>query len=938
MDTRPAARRVARKELGIFFASPAAWLFLGTFAGVSLFAVFWVESFFARNVADARPLFQWMPLLLVFLCSALSMRSWSEERRSGTLEHLLVQPTPLWRIVLGKFYACLALLSLALVCTLPLPVTVALVANLDWGPVFAGYLASILLGAAYLSIGMWVSARTDNSIVALIGSVTLCGLFYLVGSDLFTNFFPSAQAELLRELGSGSRFDSITRGVIDIRDLFYYLSLCCAFLGLTIYRLEREGWARFATTPRQRHWRVGIVLVLANLLVANLWLAKVPGLRQDITEGRIYSLSDTSRELLGQLREPLLIRGYFSARNHSLLAPLEPQLKDLIEEYATAAHGNVRVEFVDPAGNPELEQEALQRFGMHPTPIQVADRHQTSLVNAWFHVLVEYATEFRVLGFSDLIEVRTATNGRPEVLLRNPEFDITSAIRDVMHDYRSGGDLFAGIQDPVEFIGYISADGKLPQRLRDYRDVIEKTLADAVAASAGKLSFRLLQPEDGDGALAQKLEQDWGFTPLHDPDTDTPFFFYLTLADSRQVVRLPGEGFDPANFRLVLDAGLRRFAHGFTRSVALVAPRTRPELARLNLGGPGFARLREAISRDYTLIEERLDDGSVSPEADVLVLAAPENLDEVAVYAVDQFLMRGGTVILATSPWTVTPGEQGLELHGYNSGLRDWLAHNGVGIGKGLVMDSRQARFPAPVQRAQSDSAADNLKIIDYPFFVDVRDDGLSEHPISRNLPHVTVAWPSPLEVQHLPQRRVTPLLFSSADAGVSQQPEVAARENSSWQIPEPRARQVLGVSIHGVFDSAFQAPPLALARHIDGRLPQAFVRRSPESARLIVYPSNDIFSDRVLSALVQATGTQYLGPIALFSNTLDWALRDQRFLPIRARAHFNRTLPPMTEKMRLGLELFNYGAALGWLLLLALLGWLLRRHRRTWLRRELGL
>ncbi len=936
MDVRPVARRVARKELGLFFASPAAWLCLGGFAACSLFIVFWAASFFARNIADVRPLFEWMPLLLVFLCSALSMRSWSEERRSGTLEHVLVQPSPLWRFALGKFYASFALLCLALVATLPLPLTVALVADLDWGPVLAGYLASLLLGAAYLAIGMCVSARTDNSVVALIGSVALCGGLYLIGSDLFTGFFTVEQAELLRQLGSGSRFQSITRGVIDLRDLFYYLSLWAGFLGLTIYGLEKVGWARLATTPRQRHLRIAIALLLANLLVANLWLDRLPTLRADITRGQLYSLSDTSRELVGQLREPVLIRGYFSARNHSLLAPLEPQLRDLIEEYAEAAGGNVQVEFIDPADHPEIEQEALKHYGMRPTPIQVADRHQSSLVNAWFHVLVQYATEYRVLSFNDLIEVRTATSGRPEVLLRNPEYDITSAIRDVVSNYRAGGNLFAGIEEPVEFIGYVSADARLPQALRDYRAMVESTLEEAVAAADGKFSFRFLHPEDGDGALAQRIASEWGFTPSEDESLDEPYYFYLTLADSRQVVRLPGGTFNPADFRLALDAGLRRFARNFTRSVALVAPRTHPELARRNPQGPSFAQLRETIAREHSVVEESLRDGEVSAEADILVIAAPENLDEVAVFAIDQFLMRGGTVVLASSRWSVAPGEHGLELRAFSSGLNGWLEHLGIRLGAGLVMDEQHGRFPVPVQRAGDDSAAGNLQIIDYPYFIDLRARGLAEHPITRNLPQLTMPWASPLQVEHHDSIRVTPLLWSSPEAWVDSEPLIAPREGEQWQGPSQRERQWLGALLQGRFESYFQHAPAALAR--GSKQPREFLRRAPESARLIIYPSNELLSDRLLGALVQASGTQYLSPLVLLNNTLDWSLREDRLLHIRARAHFNRTLPPMEPGMRLALELFNYAAALAWLLLLAGGAWLLRRRRRAWYRRELGL
>jgi ABC-2 type transport system permease protein len=122
MATNSVTRRIAQKEVRLFFSSPVAWLFLASFAVATLFIFFWVESFFARNIADIRPLFEWMPILLIFLCAALTMRMWSEERHSGTLEHVLTQPASLWHFVMGKFCACFALLLLALTSTLPLPI------------------------------------------------------------------------------------------------------------------------------------------------------------------------------------------------------------------------------------------------------------------------------------------------------------------------------------------------------------------------------------------------------------------------------------------------------------------------------------------------------------------------------------------------------------------------------------------------------------------------------------------------------------------------------------------------------------------------------------------------------------------------------------------------------------------------------------------------
>ena len=125
--------RIARKELAAYFSSPAAFIFIGVFLAALLFIFFWVDRFFARNIADMRPLFEWMPVLLIFLVSAMTMRMWSEERRAGTLEFLLTAPVHPIDLVTGKFLACLGLVAITLALTLPLTITVAILGPLDWG-------------------------------------------------------------------------------------------------------------------------------------------------------------------------------------------------------------------------------------------------------------------------------------------------------------------------------------------------------------------------------------------------------------------------------------------------------------------------------------------------------------------------------------------------------------------------------------------------------------------------------------------------------------------------------------------------------------------------------------------------------------------------------------------------------------------------------------
>ncbi|MFW5878748.1 MAG: ABC transporter permease, partial [Myxococcota bacterium] len=136
---------IAMRELRGYFQSAVAVIFLATFLAVVMFTFFWVDKFFARNIADLRPLFDWLPILLIFLVGALTMRLWSEEHRSGTIEILMTMPVPTHRLVLGKFLAGLLLVAIALALTLGLPLSVSMMGDLDWGPVVGGYLAALLL-------------------------------------------------------------------------------------------------------------------------------------------------------------------------------------------------------------------------------------------------------------------------------------------------------------------------------------------------------------------------------------------------------------------------------------------------------------------------------------------------------------------------------------------------------------------------------------------------------------------------------------------------------------------------------------------------------------------------------------------------------------------------------------------------------------------------
>ncbi len=930
-------KRVASKEVTLFFSSPIAYLFLAVFAAVTLFVFFWGESFFARNIADVRPLFEWMPVLLIFLCSAITMRLWSEERRTGTLEHVLTQPAPLWSFVAGKFLGCLFLLLVAMAITLPLPVTVAFLGELDWGPVWAGYLATFFLGAAYLAIGLFVSSRSNNQIVSMIASVALCGLFYMIGSNAITDFAGNTLGEWLRLLGTGSRFESITRGVIDARDIYYYVSLALVFLALNTFFLERERWTQAQATPRHKGWLMVTGLLIANVLFANLWLGQINKLRIDATEGAQYSISDATQTYLGQLQEPLLIRGYFSGKTHPLLSPLVPQVRDLIKEYEISGNGKVVTEFIDPLQNPELEEEANQLYGIEPVPFQVADRYQSSIVSSYFNVLVQYGDEHEVLGFRDLIDVKADAGAEPEVKLRNPEHDLTSAIKKVLLSYQAGGNLFATVKGNMQFNAYLSSDEKLPDNLTEFRTTLSEVAKRYAEESAGQFTFQITDPDADGGAVAVQLAETYGIQPMAASlFSNNRFYYHLLLEKDGQAVQIPLEDLSATAFERNLKAGIKRFANGFTKTVALVSPPGTPTQYGMSPGE--YLQLQEILNSDYNVVTEDLSDGTVTGEADVLLLAAPEGLDDKALFAVDQFLMQGGTVIAATSPKGVSFSRQSIDLSNKDSGLQDWLVHHGVTIEDKMVMDPQNSAFAAPVTRQVGNMRIQEMRMINYPYFVDVRRNGFAEdNLITSDLPQLTMAWASPITIDESKNadRKLISLIQSSEDSWTSESTAIMPQLSSNGQVvynPEgDRGSQTLAVVVEGKFTSYFTDKDSPLLNEAEqnsletaasaatGEEPpeqnkeQVFsgvLEHSPAVSKLIVFASNEFLRDPVVQMSANANGSSAVSAFQLVANAIDWSLEDTALTQIRSRGQFNRTLIPMQSGSRWFWEYLNYALA----------------------------
>ena len=240
--------RVFKKELGAYFNSPQAYIFLLVFlvVGPVLLFNFIAEGFFKAGQASLTAYFSVLPWIFLFLCPAISMRIWAEEKRSGTEELLMTMPVRDWEVVLGKYLSTLFLLVVALALTTPLAYVIHRFVDpntpIDWAPIWCGFLGAFLMGAGILAVGCWASSITVNQIVAFIIAVVVTFVLILVGTPKAADFFPSQLADVVTQFSFMNHFSSMYRGVIDARDIIFFVGVVVFFLFLNVRAVESRKW------------------------------------------------------------------------------------------------------------------------------------------------------------------------------------------------------------------------------------------------------------------------------------------------------------------------------------------------------------------------------------------------------------------------------------------------------------------------------------------------------------------------------------------------------------------------------------------------------------------------------------------------------------------------------------------------------------------------
>lgn len=374
---------ILSKEFKSYFLSPIAYVFITVYIMLTNFLFF--QNFFLDGVSSMRAYFEILPWLLLVFIPAVTMRCWSEEKKNKSLELLLTWPVKDGEVVAGKFLAALGFYAFTLLLSISVPITIAILGNPDMGVIVGSYIGSLLLGACYIAIGMWISSLTENQIIAFIGTIVTIVLFLMIGTGVVTNFIPESWVNLFAYLGLTTHFESISRGVIDSRDIIYYGSLIFFFLFLNIQSLESRKWEF-----RIPFWWAGITLILPPIIAKRLPFYKknIAGkknyayvfmliifgyviianymgtkyfTRIDITETEQFTLSDITREKLSSLEDDMTIDLFYSSNQPPVYKKLQGRCEDVIKEFQRHSKGKIKLEWHDPVLDEDAYALALSR-------------------------------------------------------------------------------------------------------------------------------------------------------------------------------------------------------------------------------------------------------------------------------------------------------------------------------------------------------------------------------------------------------------------------------------------------------------------------------------------------------------------------------------------------------------------------------------------------
>lgn len=424
---------IARRELRSLFDHPTGYILLVVFVGLNDFLFF--RQAFITGVASLRPMLDLLPWMFLFFVPAVTMRALAEDLRAGTLEVVLAQPISEAELLGGKYLGQLLFILIGLALTLAIPVGLGFGADLHVGVILAQYVGAAFLALGFAGVGIWASSLGKNQITAFIVSVAVMFVLIFLGLNALVVGLGPVLGALAARLSVLSHFENVTRGVIDFRDVIYFVTLAAVFLALAyMVVMGRKLSPRGAALKRLR---LGTGLIVAAMVVVNLFGRHIGG-RLDLTPGKVYTLSQATEDLLGELDDLITIKLFVSRELPPEIALLRRDIDDLLRDFRSAGGGRVRVVESDPASDPDVASEA-QSLGIPPVQFNVVGQAELKVKEGYLGLAVQYADETETIPLvqrTDDLEYRLASFIRSLTRESDP---VVGLVEEQGMDQRQGG-------------------------------------------------------------------------------------------------------------------------------------------------------------------------------------------------------------------------------------------------------------------------------------------------------------------------------------------------------------------------------------------------------------------------------------------------------------------------------------------------------------------
>ncbi|MCB9831264.1 MAG: Gldg family protein [Planctomycetes bacterium] len=673
---------------------------------------------------------------------------------------------------------------------------------------------------------------------------------------------------------------------------------------------------------------ISALLVAVNVILFNLIVGEFRGLRADLTDGKVFSLSPTTERLLAGLKEPVEITAYVSADEniHEDVRPLVPEVMDLLEEYEIKGGSKVRLRRIVPEEDEKAEKEARRDYRIRPQIGIFRDARAQGVQSFYLSLVVKYpGSDAITLNADDLITQNVFAQEQ-SLELKNVELELTKAIKKAVLGFESKRNLFRRFPTTIELTTFITPADQMPPSLKDVPGRIDELLDDLAARSEGKLVH--VKADLGDEALLKRLR-----VPALDVEgLDHPLHLAMILKLGDQSRRLSLLDYDGArsneDIEGVIMGVVRSASPGVLRRVGVAQYLPDPD-GRMRMMGqpslpPAYLALARTLGQDYDVVD--LDLGqlrSLPADLDLLIVMEPAKLDERAAYLIDQYVMGGGKTIfcLDRSDSSMLDGtRQGAEAR--DSGLEELLATWGVKLQEGVVLDPNCGEF--------FDTRSREGTLLEGPWMSSV-EVGLDEGGVNREVGYMRAFeaarfwFPGSIELTPVAGLSQNWLLRSGAESFVRKASPQLVPDLASWpksafepaRADEKRGRRILAAEISGVFPSHWADKPAPKkekeAPTEEEAEPSLEIADQPipssRPTRMVVV-ANGEFLDLVQAQVESQAGPKY----ALFSanarflvNAIDWLLEDDDLAAIRNRGRSFRPIERLEEGAQNRTMLLNF-------------------------------